>query len=285
MTKDPAASSSLSQKRPRMTTLKLQAHFRLLVTTLFTASLLGCGGVPPTPAPVFPNITGNWQFEVGSPGSGNTILIGSPIATLSGSLSSTGGKVTGILTALSISVTPCIGSNTDIQVSGTIDSAGNLNLTAPIAGGVATLTAVVQNPALPGFNGTYQVVGGPCAQASSGLLSVEVPNISGTYAGTLKQPTAQGTGSLTVKAMLVESTAPNADGKYPLTGSVTYSGDCTGTFSFNNGLVSGVNVQSGPGLGEFSGSVSILATQPFFVELFGPTGCAGLAYSGNLTLQ
>jgi hypothetical protein len=270
-----------------MTKLKLLAHFKLLVTTLFTAALLGCGGAAPTPTPVFPNVTGNWQFEVGNPGSGVPVQIGSPIADLSGTLTSTGGKVTGTLTSLSISVTPCIGSNTDIQVSGTIDSAGNLSLTAPIAGGIATMTALVTTNPFPLFEGTYQVVGGPCAQTSVPLASIEVPNISGTYAGTLTQLGPTGTGSLTVKATLMESATPNADGKYPLSGSVTYSGDCSGTLSLTNYFVSGINVQSDSSSnGEtFSGGVPLPPNDGLRAFFNQPAGCVGILYSGNLSLQ
>ena len=270
-----------------MTKLKFHVHFKPLATALFATSLLGCGGVAPTPAPVFPNVTGNWQFEVGNPGSGLPVVFGSPIADLSGSLSSTGGKVTGILTSLSLSVTPCISSNTDIQVSGTIDSAGNLSLTGPIAGGVVTITALVTTNPIPFYTGTYQVIGGPCAQASVSLASIEVPNASGTYAGTLTETIPQGTGSLAVVATLVESTTPNADGKYPLSGSITYSGDCTGTFSFNNYLVFGVNVQGTPTFNGpiFSGAVPLAPIKPFQVFLSNLVGCAGVPYEGNLTLQ
>jgi len=270
------------------------ASLRLLVAAVFFSGLIGCGGsAPAPPAPVFPNVTGNWQFLVGDPGSGIQLPPGTPIFSLSGSLSSTStsGKVTGTLTALSlagvIGVTPCISDTTDIQVSGTIDSAGNLSLTAPISGGVATLTAVVTTNPIPFYSGTYQVVGGPCAQTAVPLASIAVPNISGTYAGTLTQGVPQGTGSLTVKATLVESTAPNADGKYPLSGTLTYSGDCSGTFTLTNYLVAGVNMQNGPFLtGEFfTGTIPVQPTMPMVAFFSEPTGCVGIAYNGNLTRQ
>ncbi|HZL26996.1 MAG TPA: hypothetical protein VFC39_10750 [Acidobacteriaceae bacterium] len=260
----------------------------LQILALALPLLVGCGGsAPAPPATVFPNVTGNWQFEVGNAGPGIPVLIGSPIADLSGSLSSTDGKVTGTLTSLSISITPCISSNTDIQVSGTIDSAGNLSLTAPIAGGVATITALVTTNPTPIFEGTYQVIGGPCAQTSVPLAAMEVPNISGTYAGTLTQVAPQGTGSLTVKATLMESATPNVDGKYPLSGSVTYSGDCSGTLSLNNYLVFGVNIEGVPSLSGqiFSGAVALGPTKPLLAFITEPTGCPGIVYNGNLTLQ
>src|SRR5665213_643986 len=259
----------------------------LQILALALPLLVGCGGsAPAPPATVFPNVTGNWQFEVGNAGPGVPILIGSPIAALSGSLSSTDGKVTGTLTSLSISITPCISSNTDIQVSGTINSAGDLSLTAPVAGGVATITALVTANLTPIFEGTYQVIGRPCAQTSVPLASIEVPNVSGTYAGTLTESNPQTTGSLTVKAALVESTTPNADGKYPLTGSITYSGDCTGTLSLTNYLVAGINVESGSSLnnGEtFSGGVPLVRREPFLVFFDQPAGCGGSFYPVSYT--
>jgi hypothetical protein len=264
------------------------ASLQILALALPLICLSGCGGSAPTPpATVFPNITGNWQFEVGNAGSGLPVTIGSPIADLSGSLSSTGGKVTGTLTSLSVSVTPCIGSNVDIQVSGTIDSSGNLSLTAPIAGGVATMTALVTTNPLSFFEGTYQVIGGPCAQTSVPLASIEVPNVSGTYFGTLTQVAPPGAGSLTLKATLMESTTPNADGKYPLSGSVTYSGDCSGTISLDNYLVFGINIQIAPTTGgeRFSGGVPLRPTAPLEAFITEPAGCPAIVYNGSLTLQ
>ena len=249
----------------------------------------------PAPTPVFPNVTGNWQFELKltapSPPSAPT----NPIADLFGSLTSTGAKVTGTLNARAVAFAPCVANNADLPVTGTVDASGNLNLTFPVAGGVATIvsTALVLPPSPVNTNGTYQVIGGPCAQASIPITAFQVPNVSGTYAGTMTQlfPTS-GSGSLAVKAVLVESSTPNADGEFPLSGTVTYTGDCSSTLSFTNGVVFGEQLQSAPISPTFSTSTELFSAAAPLVpaeglpaSFFMPDGCSGITYHGSLIRQ
>lgn len=158
----------------------------ILALALPLGCLAGCGGgTPVTPAPVFPNVTGNWQFEVRvtlpSPPSPPSI----PIGVVFGSLTSSEGKVTGTVNVRAITPPPCIANNADLAVTGTIDAAGNLSLTGPLAGGVQTITVAVQSgpPPVLNTNGTYQVVGGPCAQAPTPVVGFQVLDASGHTRG------------------------------------------------------------------------------------------------------
>lgn len=108
----------------------------------------------------------------------------------------------------------------------------------------------------------------------------------------MTQVIPSGSGSLTVKAVLTESATPNADGEFPLSGSVTYSGDCAGTLSFTNGVVYGEQLQSGPlspsfltSTQLFSAGVPLTSTQTMPASFVLLPGCTGNAYLGNLTRQ
>jgi hypothetical protein len=145
--------------------------------------------------------------------------------------------------------------DTDLPFTGTTDSSGDLALTAPLAGGVATISANVVTPATitlpdgtvrnePFFSGTYQIAGGTCAQPSIALTILPVPNITGTFAGTTQPiPPTAGTSS-TITATFVQASAPDAHGKYALSGTVTSTGGCNATYTFTSGAVSGEIAES-----------------------------------------
>jgi hypothetical protein len=278
----------------------LPSPFRFLAMALPLICLFGCAGTSPTPpATVYPDVTGNWQFQIETPVTTPPTLPTNPIANLFGSLSSSGGKVTGILNARTFIIGGsggCVALNADLAATGTIDQAGNLTLTAPISGGIATISVAAATTA--GFlNGTYQVVGGPCAQPSIGLSAYEVPNVTGTYTGTFSQvvlvPGGSTVGSVSLTATLVQATAPNADGQYPLSGTITATGGCSDTISFNQGVVFGAGFQNFPNLGTFplsgtfflgnippdTGHISMLTT---FEDV---SSCGSATFNGVLTRQ
>lgn len=222
---------------------------------LLSLLLAGCASttVPPTtPAPTYPDVTGNWQFNVQFPNPPNFTT--SVITSLSGSLASSGATVTGVLRARALTLTPCVSTETDIPVTGTVDHAGNLSLTAPISKGTATLS-VTANALLPILTGTFQVDGGACTFPAGNLSAAQIGNLTGTYTGTLTQviiPPGSGTTpapTLAVTASLTQSATPDGHGVYPLTGTITTTGACTSTIPITNGIVTGETVQSIVGLG------------------------------------
>ena len=200
------------------------------------------------------NVTGDWQFQVQLPAqpiSGPIVFPTNPITDIFGSMTSAGKSVSAVLHAAPLTIPHCVEENTALPFIGTTDSSGNLSLTAPIAGGVATISANVLTPETitlpdgtirnkPYFTGTYQVAGGSCAQPSIALIVFHVANITGSFTGTVQPaPLAATSPSSTITATFVEASAPDANGKYPLSGTITSTGGCNATYTFSSGAVSG----------------------------------------------
>jgi hypothetical protein len=248
-------------------------------------ALLGCGSSQQAPPSVgsYLNLNGNWQFQIERlPGAA---LFSTPIEDLSGSLTSSGSTVTAVLHALPLEVPNCVAATSDISASGTLDTSGNLTLTFPIAGGVGSLSAnFTENNTRPILSGTYQVVGGTCAQSATTVTFFQLANVTGTYSGAaqlFQVPIGSGPTS-TVTAVLVQSDTPNADGQYPLTGTITMTGACTATLTFNQGIVSGDQLQSYPGSfnpvppNSFTSSTTAFSNQVLLGGILDQlTGCPG----------
>jgi hypothetical protein len=289
----------------------LQTTLRRALILMPLASLLACSTnsqPTPTPSAAPTNVTGNWQFEVQLPAppvSGPIVFPTNPIEDIFGSLTSSGKSVSAVLHAAPLVVPHCVEVDTDLPFTGTTDSSGNLSLTASIAGGVATISANLLTPETitlpdgtvrnePFFSGTYQVVGGSCAQPSIALTILSVPNITGTFTGTA-QPvpsTATGTNS-TITATFVQASAPDANGKYALSGTITSTGGCNATYTFSSGAVSGDGAQSAyfltntfsippnPPIPVFLGSIAPATPRASIIGIFTFGGCAS-SYQGVL---
>jgi hypothetical protein len=271
-------------------------------------SLLACSvNSAPTPAPTPTNVTGNWQFEVNIPApptSGPLVFPTNPITDIFGSLTSSGTSVSAVLHATPLVIPHCVEEDTALPFTGTTDASGNLSLTAPIAGGVATISANLLTPETitlpdgtvrnePFFSGTYQVVGGSCAQPSIALTIFPVPNITGTFTGTTIGPLGNPGPSSTITATFVQSSAPDANGKYALSGTISSTGDCNATYTFNSGAVSGDIAQSAyfltntfsippnPPIPVFLGSIAPATPRASILGTFTFAGCTS-SYNGVL---
>jgi hypothetical protein len=272
-------------------------------------ALVGCGSSKPVAAPE--NVTGNWQFEVQlpvQPTSGPIVFATNPIADIFGSLSSSGKSVSATLHATPLTSPHCVEMDTALPFTGTIDSLGNLSLTASLVGGVATISANLLTPetvALPDgsvrnepfFAGTYQVVGGPCAQASIPLAIFPVSNITGTFTGTATSISINNPGPpSTITATFVQAASPDANGKYALSGTITSTGGCNATYSFTSGAVSGSMAQSAyfltdtfsippnPPVPVFDGSISPATSRASILGNFTFDSCSS-PYSAALAPQ
>jgi hypothetical protein len=118
----------------------------------------------------------------------------------------------------------------------------------------------------------------------------EALNVTGTYSGTVSAGT--GTPTSTVTAVLVQSAAPNSDGEYTLSGTVTSVGACNSTLTFNQGLVFGNEAQSFPYPQDpvpndgFVAVIPAYDTEFFPIAIFiQPTGCGPGQYEGTLNRQ
>jgi len=234
-----------------------------ILTFLFPlAALLACGSSssPGTDTSAAPNLSGNWE-AVGDPIS----LTTGTIMYFTGALQFNGGAVTGTLRAFpnsKINSPPCVASTQDLQATGTLDANNDLTLTVPIAGGTATITATLGPDLQNAAAGTWQIVGGSCATASAPITIAQYLPLTGTYVGYTSYPPA--TESTT--AVLTQSTTPNADGFFPLTGTIIVQGTCSGTVPMVPELVSGSNITYPAGTStptpaaEFTGTFDLTAT-------------------------
>jgi hypothetical protein len=207
------------------------------IPALLTLAVLGgCGSspAPTTPPATYLAISGNWEFITSAP------LLSLPVSNFTGALQSSGGTVTGTLHALDLInfMSPCVTLNQDLPATGTLDTSGNLTLNVAISGGTAVIKSVLTSNLQFPATGSYVITGGACAQASATSLANQFLPITGTYTGTL---TVSGTSSTTAAtAVLTQSTTPNADGLFPLSGTIMLAGPaCNTTFSFTGGTVTG----------------------------------------------
>ena len=266
---------------------------KLRFTLLFPlAALLACGSTPTPSAPAsnYLNLTGDW-VALAPPNPLTPGVLPTPVSDFLGALQSSGSAVTGTLRAISLSSPQCVSFTQDLQAAGTIDANGNLTLTIPIAGGTATITATIATPESY-TAGTWQISGGACAMPSTAIDIAEFAPATGTYTGivnvldlTTGLPVA-GTAT-NVTAALTQSTTPNADGEFPLSGTVTATGACSRSFPIANEVVGGGIFMpvplTGP-LGVLDGGISPTATT--LIADFKPfPACGSQVYSGILTRQ
>jgi hypothetical protein len=216
-------------------------------------------------------------------------VLPTPVSDFLGALQSSGSTVTGTLRAISLTIPQCVSFTQDLQATGTIDANGNLTLTIPMAGGTATITAAIATPESY-TPGTWQIVGGACAMPSTAIDIAEFAPATGTYTGVVNVlDTTTGlpvAGTATnVTAALTQSTTPNADGDFPLSGTVTATGACTISFSISNEVVEGGVFMPTSFIGPvLDGGVSPTATM-LVADLISNSACGSQVYSGMLTRQ
>jgi len=238
-----------------------------------------------TPSPTTGTLSGNWSVNAAV--YPTTILA---VTGFGGPLQFSGSSVTGTLspyatftnsnpancfytaypnyTATGIAVGPA-------AFTGTLDSSNNLTLTAPLAGGTATITATLSGNPQTFASGSYQIVGGPCATPATAMTLAQYAPISGTYSGTFND--GQGGNvpgsapNLTITATLTQSTAANSSGEYPITGTLKVAGTCSETTSFT-GFVSGSGFFSTTGAApSFTGNSDPTASSLYYAALLDTT--------------
>ena len=274
----------------------MRSRLRILLL-LPLAAILGCGSSAtlPSSTSISPNLSGDW-FALAAPttiGSAPTTLP-TPIADFIGALQFTGNTAAGTFRAFDPTYpNPCVSFTQDLPVTGTIDSNNNLTLTVPISGGTATISATLPQNPQTFTNGSWQIVGGACAMPATAIAIVQVAPVTGTYTGVLNVidlttfTPVPGTAT-TVTAVLTQSTTSNADGQFPLTGTVTASGACSGSFPIINEVVFGGSISPlippGTSTVDFLGAVE--PTAATIVAGIDPySACGSQLYQGTLTRQ
>ena len=183
------------------------------------------------------------------------------------------------------------GISRPIPVARTIDANNNLKLSIPLAGGTATITATIVTPESY-TNATWQIVGGACAMPSTAIDIAEFAPATGTYTGVLNAldlttglPVA-GTAT-NVTTVLTQSTTPNSDGQFPLSGTVTTTGACISTSTLNNQVVEGglfMQLSTTTYAPLLSGGISPQGTM-LIADFIPGAPCSSNVYSGTLTRQ
>ncbi len=260
--------------------------------------VLGCGGnvykpvtlTPPTPG-AYPDLTGNWEFDT-QPGAG----AGTPATfyKIAGALSgnTSNGSVTGVLQFASSIPNTCTTALGAIPSTGMVDSASNLSLFSSLPSGKLSLYGSF-NKSLSEVFGVANVAGGTCSLAQTNVQGYMLASLTGTWIGTF-QNTAYplgGAPTSTVTTVMIQGNSPSADGTFPLSGTVSSTGACTGSFTFAAGSVLGGSfnsqVTSGSSLSPnyFAGNVPRKGFTTIPLSAVSFSACSSSTYSGALTLQ
>lgn len=274
----------------------MRSRLRILLL-LPLAALLACGSSAnlPSSSSTSPNLSGDWvalatPTPIGSP----PTTLPTPIAGFIGALQFTGNTAAGTFRAFDPSYpNPCVSPTQDLPVTGILDAANHLTLTVPISGGTATISATLPQNSQTYTIGNWQIVGGACAMPATVIAIVQFAPVTGTYTGilnvldlTTRLPVPGS--ATTVSAVLTQSTTPNADGQFPLSGTVTATGACSGSFPIVNEVVFGGEITPSFLTG-FSTTIFLGSVEPSGATLFGGfssySACGSQFYQGTLTRQ
>ena len=254
---------------------------RLLTAAMAASLLSGCNPVnAPNSTTSTPGLTGNWEFTTLYPGSAV------PNIVFTGALNQQGTNVTAILR------NSCFGTQ-DIDFSGAEDAMGNLTLASTnLASTTVTVTGAVpiSGGAIQGANYKFVETGSaPCAPLTATLYGSQYPSFTGNFAGSVNSIY----GVPANFAVDLAQGPVNADGQFPLTGTVTVSSStCTATFPLSlalsgGGFTTNLVSSSGPASTAAFNAGPVLVASPsllanFFITL---TGCNPGTYTGSLYQQ
>ena len=206
----------------------LHARFWLaLLLGAVTLVLAGCPAMTDSPATSL--TAGNWSVAATStdPTVG-TLYVG-------GNLTQTGTALSG---SMYIVGSMCFDVSEPVSFTGTfIDPTVTLT-SAPVNGQVFSVIATATTGSA--MSGTYTITGG-CANGDTGTaVANAVPSISGTWNGVVVGSDGS---SVPLSVALTEDTTASADGSFPLTGTLTYTGStgdtCSVSGTITNAFVAG----------------------------------------------
>lgn len=190
------------------------------------------------------NLSGNWQLATvnTSPSSQNNVI-------LLGGLVSDNEKVTGSFRFSNLNpANNCGPADQVVNVSGVVDysnpAAQVLNITSsPFAGGAVLTASVALSARQSGGNGSVKIAGGTCSFSQSSAVATQFPAISGTFAGqVVPMPGVTNNAAITpgnATLNLTQSTVPNADGQFLVSGSIHFTGGTCASTALISGTTSG----------------------------------------------
>lgn len=181
------------------------------IPVLGLALLLSGCGMANTPLQVGTSLSGNWAF---APASSNVVL----------NLGFMQGAYETVSAVARLNGTSCVSPATDILLTGSVGGDNQMMLVSAAFGGtILTLQGQVSGDGKGMAAAKWSFAGGNCA--SLGTASVNATNysaINGTYTGNF----VDGSGnSLAVSALLEQTSQPNLDGQFSLSGTATLPGN------------------------------------------------------------
>lgn len=195
----------------------------LLLGALSTV-LAGCPAMTDSPQTTL--TPGNWSVTAVSSNSAvGTFYVG-------GNLTQSGSNLSGSMYVVG---SMCFDVSQPVAFTGTVSGTTVTLTSANVNGQVFSVAATSTSSSA--ISGTYAVSGG-CSGGDSGTATADaVPSISGTWNGSV---IGAGGPSVTLSVTLAQDSIASADGSFPLTGTLAYTGSsCSVTGTISSAFVAG----------------------------------------------
>jgi hypothetical protein len=203
------------------------------------------------------SISGNWAFTTAASQSAPTPL------TLNAGF--TQGSDQAVSAVAHLSGSACISTTTSIALSGSIGANNQLVLTSkPFGGTTLSLKGQLATGGKAISDATWSFSGGSCAKlGTAAVKATDYSQISGTYSGNFVDADNN---QLAISATLTQTTQPDENGQYHLSGSATFPGNpCFTQPIVTDSLVTGNSVSTTYSQGSASitavGTLNSAATQ------------------------
>lgn len=209
-----------------MPTLRARLCLSLLLGPLAIV-LAGCPAMTDSPQTTL--TSGNWSVTaISSNPAVGTIHVG-------GNLTQSGSALSGSMYVVG---SMCFDVSEPVSFTGTVSGSQVTLTSADVNGQVFSLTAT--STSSTAISGTYTITGG-CAGGDSGsAVASAVPSISGTWNGPV---IGAGGPSVTLSVTLAQDAIASADGSFPLTGTLTYTGSsCSASGTITTAFVAGTYI-------------------------------------------
>lgn len=252
----------------------------LAVTSGFALALLtGCGQVG-APLGVGTALAGNWSF---APATGGVTL----------NIGVTQGAYETVSAVGRLSGTSCVSAQTNILLTGSVDSNNDLTLvSSPFGGTTLTIKGQLAANGLGMAGANWAFAGGSCAAlGTANVTATNYAQIGGTYQGTFLDASGN---QLPVSALLQQTSQPDGNGQFSLSGTAEFpSNTCfVQQPSVTSSLVTGSSLSmtyTDPGsaavltaVGSFNSTATQLTITHWTIA---GGGCDGNSGSGSLALQ
>lgn len=227
----------------------MRSSLLLQGTVLLTAcaALAGCSAVSTTSTtPVPAGTYANWQIQ------SSTAISPPPVGLyMTGSLQTTGSTVNGVFST-HLACTPQVAT-----LTGTLSSSGVLTLGGI---GIQSSLQVASNPYTPS-TGTLTAGGYLCQAITSGsAVGFEIAPLNGTRNGAVTATTVAPIASGNVSLAVTQSTTPNSQGQFPLTGTLTFTATGCTQVTPVTGYIGGEDITLATTPGSPSGTADVAVT-------------------------